>query len=253
MLDELREVSTERKVRLFLTACCRRICGEVQQPQIVDVSEAFADGMLGADALCAAHRETVDVHTVLERARDNSTAIGVIEAARGLGPELNRGYVAGGTLLAARSLATEGRESGMRLLGGMPMGEPDLALLRVARAAEEAELAAQADLLRDIFGNPFRPVTFSTDWRTCTVVSLARQMYDARDFGAIPILADALQDAGCDNDDILGHCRGPGPHVRGCWVVDLVLGKGSIEPNPALHRTAVKCVVGRPDRSVRGR
>ena len=62
-------------------------------------------------------------------------------------------------------------------------------------------------------------------WRTDTALSLARQMYESRDFSAMPILADALQDAGCDSDDILNHCRGPGPHVRGCWVVDLVLGK----------------------------
>jgi hypothetical protein len=82
-----------------------------------------------------------------------------------------------------------------------------------------------AVLLRDIFGNPFRPVAFSPEWRTDTVVSLARQMYDSRDFSAMPILADALQDAGCDSADILDHCRGPAPHVRGCWVVDLVLGK----------------------------
>ena len=56
-------------------------------------------------------------------------------------------------------------------------------------------------------------------------MSLARQMYDARDFSAMPILADALQDAGCDKEDIPNHCRGSGPHVRGFWVVDLVLGK----------------------------
>jgi hypothetical protein len=80
-------------------------------------------------------------------------------------------------------------------------------------------------VLRDIFGNPFRPVTFSPDWRTDTAVTLARQMYESRDFSTMPILADALQDAGCDSADILNHCRGPGPHVRGCWVVDLVLGK----------------------------
>jgi len=79
--------------------------------------------------------------------------------------------------------------------------------------------------VRDIFGNPFRPVTFSPAWRTEIAVALATQMYESRDFGAMPILADALQDAGCDNDDILNHCRGDGPHVRGCWVVDLVLGK----------------------------
>jgi len=79
--------------------------------------------------------------------------------------------------------------------------------------------------LKEIFGNPFRPATFAPAWRTETVVALASQMYESRDFGAMPILADALQDAGCDNDDILNHCRVPGPHVRGCWVVDLVLGK----------------------------
>jgi hypothetical protein len=83
----------------------------------------------------------------------------------------------------------------------------------------------QGKIIRDVIGNPFRPVTFSQSWRTDTAVSLARMMYDARDFSAMPILADALQDAGCDNEDILDHCRGPGPHVQGCWVVDLVLGK----------------------------
>ncbi|MBP3955026.1 hypothetical protein J8F10_06990 [Gemmata sp. G18] len=80
--------------------------------------------------------------------------------------------------------------------------------------------------MRDILGNPFRPVPFSPEWRTSTAVGLASQMYESRDFSAMPILADALQDAGCDRADVLDHCRGPGPHVRGCWVVDLVLGKG---------------------------
>ncbi|MBP3959644.1 hypothetical protein J8F10_30735 [Gemmata sp. G18] len=81
-------------------------------------------------------------------------------------------------------------------------------------------------MCRDIFGNPFRPVAFSPDWRTSTTVTLAAQMYESRDFSAMPILADAIQDAGCDNDDILNHCRDANQvHVRGCWVVDLVLGK----------------------------
>jgi hypothetical protein len=88
------------------------------------------------------------------------------------------------------------------------------------------EQALRARLLRDIFGNPFRPVAFAPEWRTDTVLALARQMYESRDFGAMPILADALQDAGCDSDDILSHCRDANQvHVRGCWVVDLVLGK----------------------------
>jgi hypothetical protein len=89
-----------------------------------------------------------------------------------------------------------------------------------------ARLAVHADWLRDIFGNPFRPVNFSPSWRTDTAITLARTMYESREFSAMPILADALQDAGCDKADILDHCRDPKRvHVRGCWVVDLLLGK----------------------------
>ncbi|MBA4067952.1 MAG: hypothetical protein C0501_30465 [Isosphaera sp.] len=81
-------------------------------------------------------------------------------------------------------------------------------------------------LFREIFGNPFRPVSSAPEWRTSTAVALASQMYEVRDFAAMPILADALQDAGCENDDVLAHCRDENAtHVRGCWVVDLVLGK----------------------------
>ncbi len=84
-----------------------------------------------------------------------------------------------------------------------------------------------AHVIRDIFGNPFRPIVFSPAWRTDTAVSLAKGMYESRDFSAMPILADALQDAGCEQTDILNHCRDEKQvHVRGCWVVDLVLGKG---------------------------
>jgi hypothetical protein len=86
------------------------------------------------------------------------------------------------------------------------------------------EPLCQIALLRDIFDNPFRPVAFLPEWCTSTTVSIARQMYDAREFCAMPILADALQDAGCNDQNILNHCRDTTvPHVRGCWVVDLVL------------------------------
>ncbi|MBM3981739.1 MAG: hypothetical protein FJ304_15980 [Planctomycetes bacterium] len=83
----------------------------------------------------------------------------------------------------------------------------------------------QITLLHDIVGHPFYPEAVEPAWLTSTVVQLARTMYESRDFSAMPILADALQDAGCDNVNILDHCRGPRPHVRGCWVVDLILGK----------------------------
>jgi hypothetical protein len=96
---------------------------------------------------------------------------------------------------------------------------------RGGAAWEQAE-AAYADVVRDIFGNPFRPVSLDPMWLTSTVVALARGIYEDRAFDRIPILADALQDAGCDNNDILNHCRDEKQvHVRGCWVVDLVLGK----------------------------
>jgi hypothetical protein len=94
-----------------------------------------------------------------------------------------------------------------------------------ARSAD-SERIAQAAIVRDILGNPFRRAKFNKGWHTSTSVELARQMYDSRDFSIMPILADALEDTGCDNDDVLSHCRDPrGTHVRGCWVVDLVLGK----------------------------
>lgn len=91
--------------------------------------------------------------------------------------------------------------------------------------AAKSERKVQANLLRDVIGNPFRPVSVDAFWQTETVVALARTIYDDRAFDEMPILADALEESGCTNTDILAHCRGPGPHVRGCWAVDLLLGK----------------------------
>ncbi|MBN9517066.1 hypothetical protein J0H58_00880 [bacterium] len=79
--------------------------------------------------------------------------------------------------------------------------------------------------MRDIFGNPFRPVMFLPEWRTEAVVALARGAYDDRAFERLPVLADALEDAGCSAGTVLAHCRNGGPHYKGCWVVDGVLGK----------------------------
>jgi hypothetical protein len=90
-----------------------------------------------------------------------------------------------------------------------------------------AELQAQTVLFRDIFRcPPARKVKCNPKWLTSDVLALARGIYDDRAFDRMPILADALQDAGCDSDAILSHCRDPQQvHVRGCWVVDLLLGK----------------------------
>jgi hypothetical protein len=80
-------------------------------------------------------------------------------------------------------------------------------------------------LLREIVGNPFRSNTFERHWRTADTLGLARGIYEDRAFDRMPLLADALMDAGCADDKIISHCRTGGPHVRGCWLVDLVLGK----------------------------
>jgi hypothetical protein len=93
-------------------------------------------------------------------------------------------------------------------------------------AISQTEKEPHSNILRDVFGNVFRPVTLNPTWLTSNVLTLAQEIYDNRSFDRLPSLADVLEEApGCDNPEILAHCRGPGPHVRGCWALDLVLGK----------------------------
>jgi hypothetical protein len=87
------------------------------------------------------------------------------------------------------------------------------------------EQRLQAELLRCVAGNPFRQSSFQPDWRTETAVAIAARMYESKDFSAMPVLADAIEEAGCPDRGMFTHCREPGQHTRGCWVVDLVLGK----------------------------
>lgn len=82
-----------------------------------------------------------------------------------------------------------------------------------------------AEVYRDLVPNPFVPLAWNPDWFTSTVRDLAQHIYTAHDFGATPVLADALQDAGCDDEQVLTHCRANKPHARGCWVLDAILGK----------------------------
>jgi hypothetical protein len=89
----------------------------------------------------------------------------------------------------------------------------------------KVERQAQAELLRCIVGNPFRPIRPDPAWQTPNAMTLAQAIYDERTFDRLSLLANALEEAGCDNADILNHLRGPGPHVRGCWSLDLILGK----------------------------
>jgi hypothetical protein len=90
----------------------------------------------------------------------------------------------------------------------------------------EHERKAQADLAREVLGNPFQKLTIKPRWLTENVLLLARRIYREEDFSLMPILADALQDAGCDSEAMLSHCRDPrAPHVRGCWLLDRLIHK----------------------------
>lgn len=158
---------------------------------------------------------------VAERHFDGEATLAELKAASAdaqRGYEVHRCDLENADELAAQSLDSLLRDSASNCVGAAA----NSAYGYFRNGGEEEPLA----LIREMFGNPLRPVAFSPSWRTDTAVVLARQMYESRDFGLMPILADALQDAGCENADILDHCRDPNAvHVRGCWVVDLVLGK----------------------------
>ena len=94
-----------------------------------------------------------------------------------------------------------------------------------ALAAKRKERQHQARLMRCVFNHPSRPITCDPLSLPAIVTGIAQAIYDDRNFDSLPILADALEESGCTNSEIMAHCREPGPHVRGCWVVDAVLGK----------------------------
>jgi len=212
MLDSLGVSLGQRKARLFAVACCRAIWPLLDNEpsrQAVDVSERLADGRATNKERRAAAK-AAEGHRGTNFQAQQATVFAVGMLSPGLLQVVLK-YVRG----AAGNSATPN-----------PAFQPLTADQRVARERAVSDTrAAQADRLRDIIGNLFRPVTFEPTWRTSTAVALAQQMYESRDFSLMPILADALQDAGCDHPDILTHCRGDGVHVRGCWVADLLLGK----------------------------
>jgi hypothetical protein len=195
MLAFLRSKASHRKLRLFACACCWRIGVGLNDlgKRAVEVAEQFADGLVSEQACIDCRDAAYDPYAESDLGYQPASSSAVYSAA---GP---REHFIDGVVYVVRSCR----------------------LLFPSRTESEM----QANLLRDIFGNPFRPVTVNSAWRTTSVTALAQSIYDDRAFDRMPILADALEDAGCDNADILGHCRGGGEHVRGCWVVDLVLGK----------------------------
>lgn len=132
----------------------------------------------------------------------------------------HRGLSTGARLQESRLRVAEADERVSQLAS-----EYQAARERTGDAARTVEFAAQADLLRCVAGTPFAPVTFDVNWRTETVTQLVRGIVAERAFDRLPILADALEEAGCDHPDVLAHCRTPGPHALGCWVLS-----GSLAP-----------------------
>ena len=197
MVAFARSWASDRKLRLFGCACYRGLWATLSVPEVrrdvLRASERYADREITKQAFKLIRKRV----SFWEGARVSGEAWEVAAA-------------------SARDCSGESQT-------WVPDGEGYI-MKTVRQRPEQARVHCY--LFRDIFGNPFRHATFDPAWRSSTVVALAAQMYESRDFGAMPILADALQDAGCDSEDVLNHCRdAKATHVRGCWVVDLVLGK----------------------------
>lgn len=212
LLDPLANGSARRN-RLIACACARRVwclLADERSRRAVETAERFVDGLAMA----------AELESAWAAASTEDNGGGIEEP-----PELAFNAPAAAAYAAAWNDQTAAVTSSVYAACalGLPRNDPWLNGTKWDTDGARERLA-QVALLRDIFGNPFRPIPFSPSWRTFTVVALAAGMYESRDFGAMPILADALQDAGCDIPDILDHCRG-GPHVRGCWVVDQLLEK----------------------------
>jgi hypothetical protein len=208
-------LASERRLRLFVCAASRYIWPllvDSRSRDAVEVSERHADGLATREELFAAKESA-------------KAACGLLEAELEVGGWNNqeasdRCEAAAIAMLSA--IDFDGSDPVNDLVGRLREGA-----LRIdfSRRSSGVDLAS---ILLELFGNPFRPVALDPtwlDWSGGTVPKLAQAIYDERRFGDMPILADALEEAGCDNADVLAHCRSSGEHVRGCWVLDLLLGK----------------------------
>jgi hypothetical protein len=207
----LKGKASARRVRLLAAACCRqfwpvyfrglrRIAVEVVEGlgrEAVAVAERFADGL-------APSEELARVRGAITAARVEETG----ETPRSL-------HVQGHVVFWLLDWLVGSDQELFGIGPGFILG----------RGIEEWEQSQKAHFLRDIFGNPFRPVAINLACLTPTVVQQAQALYDARNLADLPILADALEDAGCTSQELLAHLRGPALHVLGCWALDLVLNK----------------------------
>jgi hypothetical protein len=209
MLEAMRGRASDRKLRLFAVGCCRFTLTSStpdQSRHAVEVIERFADGLASSGELHRARSQAFHaaMQFVFKRQRELRDR-GVEWLLRRMSPEEMDLYF----IAEAAQTFTPFR---IGLLRHWP--NPPLGFMQTAPS-----------LLRDVFRNPFRPVALDPTWLVPCVVKLARTIYDERATDRMAELADALEEVGCHHADILGHCRHQGPHVRGCWVVDAILGK----------------------------
>jgi hypothetical protein len=212
MLDFLRGRTSDRKRRLFAVACCRRIwhlMTDERSRKALELAERSADHPIAPETLAAVSATAEEAFG--EAVHQPGVPLAAQAACFAASYASNAPAVRHADAFEVMQAAVDAVES----------------IQRAANAAVDttAERAGQAVLLRDLWQNPLRLSTLNPAWLTPTVEAVAKAIYEERAFDRIPILADALEDAGCDNQDILAHCRQPGVHVRGCWALDLVLGK----------------------------
>lgn len=197
-----RRVWRDRKLRLFAVACARLVIAELTDPRsraAIDAAERYADGEETEAELAAAREQAGQAHLLSFSTRKKHGAC----------LEWAAEYAAEPPAFHAASSVSWMAATG-RMLGEITA----------------ANHIVQANLLRDLFGNPFGPDPSPDLARSSTeVVGLAQAIYNGRSFDRMPDLAEALERAGYTDSEVLAHCRRPGPHVRGCWVVDLILGK----------------------------
>jgi hypothetical protein len=235
MLESLPRETSNRKLQLFACACTRRIIGLFPFAiirQAVEFAELDADH--GADpedltrvqqAFDSASCDTAEMSPHISSHASNS-AIRTAHLLVSRRPMFRRAFAIHAASEAANAVRTAIHDP--HALQRAPAGhESEVAqvMWQAEKKAHAEELAAQADLLRDIFGNPFRPVNSGPQEGFSEVRAIVQTIYESGDMEKLPRLAKKLEEAGCTDREILGHLRSKGPHVRGCWVVDLLLGK----------------------------
>lgn len=233
----------DRQLRLFACACVRRawpLLADGRSRRAVEVSEAFADGGTNGLGLLDAREESAAARASFwERSRQAGEEYELHlldDAADNDGPDLRAedGYHAYGAWMANQDAARAAEVAVLVVeyplyprLNTLLWQLREVARLSRGAGAWEAESKAQADLVREVAGNPFRRGVLNPDWlgwEDRIAWRLAQTIYDERAFDRLPILADALEEAGCTDRDILTHFRGSRAHVRGCWALDWILG-----------------------------